>query len=125
MNTRRRKKIANAESVEELLDWYDDDQMTIEQLRAKVAQLREALLPLLDEIGTGSDMDYHMRTDGHAERLKAALTPDDWLAQHDAEVRERCAVECDEIADTYGPKNQGALAASDCAAAIRDLGATE
>ena len=78
MDTQRRKMIANAESVEELLDWYDDDQMTIGQLRTEVAQLRGALLPLLDEIGSGSDMDYHMRTDGHAERLEAALsTPAD------------------------------------------------
>ena len=69
-----------------------------DELRAEVARLRGALLPLLDEIGSGSDMDYHMRTDGHAERLQAALSPADepqaaqhWLAQHDAEVRRECA----------------------------------
>ena len=41
--------------------------------QADAAWLREALLPLLDEIGTGGDLDYHLRTDGHAERLQAAL----------------------------------------------------
>jgi len=68
----------------------------LEIRQRQAMQLREALLPLLDEIGTGGDLDYHLRTDGHAERLQAALsTPaDDWLVQHDAEVRaqerERC-----------------------------------
>ena len=42
--------------------------------QADAAWLREALLPLLDEIGTGGDLDYHLRTDGHAERLQAALS---------------------------------------------------
>jgi len=61
----------------------------LEIRQRQAMQLREALLPLLDEIGTGGDLDYHLRTDGHAERLQAALsTPaDDWLERHDEEVR--------------------------------------
>ena len=46
----------------------------LEIRQRQAMQLREALLPLLDEIGTGGDLDYHFRTDGHAERLQAALS---------------------------------------------------
>lgn len=69
-----------------------DQKKELERLYAQVARLRAALLPLLDELGGGSDMDYHMRTDGHAERLQAALSDaaDDWLTRHDEEVKERC-----------------------------------
>lgn len=80
----------------------------LEQCRAEVARLRTgnlrlwmALRPLLDEIGSGSDLDYHLRVDGHAERLQAALsTPaDDWKCPGCEQLRKRHAALRDALAD--------------------------